>query len=137
MSFKIIHEGDVILELDQQVVSASLRTSHGSGTPTFLDSDTGVVELVIEKVPTGGPRRLDQIEAQALKDIQDRSTEGETVGMTANTLEGEDAHRLMEGQGVHTETLNKTSTTTEADKGSTVKPGKDTDKKDDGKGVKL
>lgn len=103
---RVIHEDEVILEIDQQVLSATLRTNRGSGPPTFLDASTGVIELVIEKVPTGGPMRLDQIEAAQILAIQERGTEGETIA-TQKTLQGKDAGVLNTGQGSHFDTLGK------------------------------
>lgn len=102
---RLIHEGDVILEIGRQCLSATLRTARGSGPPTFLSDDDGVIELVIEKVPTGGPVRLDQLEAAQVQAIRDRATEGETVGLTDNALSGEDARVMATRQGVHTDTL--------------------------------
>lgn len=103
--FRIVHEGEVILEIEQHVLSAVLRTARGSGPPTFLADDDGVVELVIEKVPTGGPMRLDQLEAAQIQAIQDRATVGEPVGINTNSINGEEARMMRTRQGVRTDTL--------------------------------
>lgn len=104
---RVIHDGDVILEIEEQVVSATLRTGRGSAPPTFLDATTGVVELVIEKVPSGGPLRLDQIEAAQFKALRDRSTEGETIGLSSSAVSGDAARILNTPQGAQFDTLGK------------------------------
>ncbi len=104
---RVIHGDLVLLEIEEQVVSATLRTNRGSAPPTFLDATTGVIELVIEKVPAGGPLRLDQLEAAQLLATQKRGTEGETVGMSDTALEGDAARILNTPQGANFDTLGK------------------------------
>lgn len=103
--FRVLHEGKTVLEIEEQVLAASLRTSRGSGKPVFLSSDDGVIELVIEKAAPGGPMRLDQLEQKQIRDIQDRSTEGEVVGTVPDTLNGPEARIMRTPQGTITDTV--------------------------------
>lgn len=116
--FRLVHEGDTILEVEEQVTEVTLRTARGSGQPVFISPTDGVIEIVIAKVAPGGPLRLDHLEALQLKAIRDRGTEGERVGNVADTLNGPEAHMLVTPQGFNADTAGEGTNREHVDMGT-------------------
>lgn len=103
MPFKLRHEGKDILTIDEQVTGVRIQTSRGETSVTGVAPHEGVVDIIIDRVAPGGPRRLDQIEASELQDIRDRAEEGEPIGYARDSQVVTAGARA--DQGVHDETL--------------------------------
>lgn len=106
MPFTLRLDGEPIAEIDEQVLGVSLQTGRGETARMGVGPQDGVVDIILDKVASGGPVRLDQIEAAARKEVQDRATEGELVGSAPGFFTAP-AKGLHVGQGVHDETLRK------------------------------
>jgi hypothetical protein len=103
MPFSLRLDGEVIASVDEQVTGVRVMTARGESSATGIAPHEGVVDIILDKVAPGGPPRLDQIEAQALQAIRDRSEEGQPVGYARDLLVNPKG--LQATQGIHDETL--------------------------------
>lgn len=110
MSLKLRLDGEEIAEIEEQVLTVSVQTSRGESSKTGIGPTDGVVDIILEKVAAGGPRRLDQIEAEQLQDIRDRGVEGVPVGFVNQVA------TPRADQGFHDETLREGGVDKEASK---------------------
>lgn len=104
-------DGEVIATIEEQALAVRIQTSRGETSATGLGPDDGVIDLIIDRVPPGGPPRLDQLEAQTMQDIRDRSPEGTVIGFARDHQVHPSG--LSATQGTHTETLREGGVDTE------------------------
>lgn len=72
--------GETVATTDEQVIGIRVQTARGEVWSGGLAPNEGVADIILDCVAPGGPRRLDQIEGQAMQDIRDRAVEGQSIG---------------------------------------------------------
>jgi hypothetical protein len=100
MPFSVRYQGETILTVDEQVTRVAIQTARGETGAAGISPDEGVIDLVLDLVPPGGPVRLDQLEMAQRRALQDRSPEGTVVGQVRDFQ----VQPTRSSQGYHDET---------------------------------